>query len=179
MAKAKRTSRMDKICDAVSEHESILKGLSEMMTRSHVKHVELRNAVTELTEECNTVFAQRTSALSAIEELTKRVAEQERSAQAATEALKHELINKGLNLEDKVMGLLDQVFERLDRLDNGKPSPETKLPRIGEPCVILVGAPWQGFKVHGPFPNHDRACDYQANYLTEQDFWWVLPLKKL
>jgi hypothetical protein len=45
-------------------------------------------------------------------------------------------------------------------------------------CVILVGTPWGGFKVHGPFARDSEAEQYQAKHLFAEDFWWIVPLER-
>ena len=44
--------------------------------------------------------------------------------------------------------------------------------------VILAGAPWDGFRVYGPFCNEEEAGDYGAKYLFGEDFWWIVPMKR-
>jgi hypothetical protein len=45
-------------------------------------------------------------------------------------------------------------------------------------CVILAGAPWEGFKVYGPFSDGIEAEQYQSERLYACDFWWIMPLAK-
>jgi len=45
-------------------------------------------------------------------------------------------------------------------------------------CVILAGAPWEGFKVYGPFRDGIDAEQYQSKHLYACDFWWIMPLAK-
>jgi hypothetical protein len=45
-------------------------------------------------------------------------------------------------------------------------------------CVILAGAPWDGFQVHGPFADGCEAERYQQEHLYSCDFWWIMPITK-
>ena len=45
-------------------------------------------------------------------------------------------------------------------------------------CVIVCGAPWDGYRVFGPFADSDEATDYWASFLWMEDFWWIMPLAK-
>lgn len=44
--------------------------------------------------------------------------------------------------------------------------------------MILVGAPWGGFRIHGPFASGVEAEQYQSEHLFAEDFWWIMPLTK-
>lgn len=44
-------------------------------------------------------------------------------------------------------------------------------------CVILAGAPWAGFSIHGPFSSSEKAEQYQNEFLYGEDFWWIMPLE--
>ena len=45
-------------------------------------------------------------------------------------------------------------------------------------CVILAGAPWEGFRVYGPFAKETDAEEYQNKHLIGCDFWWIVPLER-
>lgn len=45
-------------------------------------------------------------------------------------------------------------------------------------CVLLVGAPWDGVRIYGPFSDGVEAEQYQSEHLYGEDFWWILPLEK-
>lgn len=45
-------------------------------------------------------------------------------------------------------------------------------------CVILAGAPWDGFTVYGPFATEEEAGEYQAKHLFSEDFWWIVPMRR-
>jgi hypothetical protein len=44
--------------------------------------------------------------------------------------------------------------------------------------AIMCGAPWDGFTFYGPFATNDEADEYQMKHLANQDFWWIVELKK-
>lgn len=45
-------------------------------------------------------------------------------------------------------------------------------------CVLVVGAPWEGLRIYGPFSNGVEAEQYQSEHLFGADFWWIMPLEK-
>ena len=45
-------------------------------------------------------------------------------------------------------------------------------------CVILAGAPWEGFRVYGPFARDSEAEAYQQKHLIGCEFWWIVPLER-
>ena len=46
-------------------------------------------------------------------------------------------------------------------------------------CVILTGAPWDGLRVHGPFATEEEADGYHAKHLFAEDFWWIVPMRRV
>lgn len=44
--------------------------------------------------------------------------------------------------------------------------------------VLVVGAPWQGLTIHGPFDSDEEATAYQNHYLYKEDFWWIMPIER-
>lgn len=45
-------------------------------------------------------------------------------------------------------------------------------------CVILAGAPWEGFTIYGPFQDGEQAEAYKDKHLVGADFWWILPIER-
>lgn len=45
-------------------------------------------------------------------------------------------------------------------------------------CVLVVGAPWEGLRIYGPFSDGVEAEQYQSEHLFGADFWWIMPLEK-
>lgn len=41
--------------------------------------------------------------------------------------------------------------------------------------VLMVGDPFDGVTLHGPFDTHDEAADYGERRFTN-DTWWVVPV---